>query len=207
MKKILLSLTALSLILVSCGEDKKEDTTAKEAAVFMVDETSTTLKWTAYKTTAKKGVGGEFTQVNLTEVPESDTEEKALDGVKFSVPISSIYTNNESRDMKIAKFFFGTMTNTELLSGEFKNLEGDNKEGHGVISIKMNDVSCDLPFDYTLSENQYDITSVLNIASFKAEASLDSLNEVCYDLHKGADGISKTWPDVAINASIKVKSK
>lgn len=207
MKKILLSLTAFSLILGSCGgpEKKVEQEVDKGPVTYSVNEESPTLKWTAYKTTAKVGVGGEFKTITLTEVPMADKAEKALEGVKFSVPVSGIHTNNESRDTKIAKFFFGTMLNTELLSGKFTNLEGDNKAGQGIIKLKMNNVLCDLPFEYTFSGNKYDIKSELNIASWKAEASLDSLNNACYDLHKGADGISKTWPDVSITASVKVK--
>jgi hypothetical protein len=35
--------------------------------------------------------------------------------------------------------------------------------------------------------------------NWNAQHAVDSLNIVCKDLHKAADGISKTWNDVAIN--------
>ena len=97
------------------------------------------------------------------------------------------------------------MKNTELISGTFKNIEGDNQKGQGLIALKMNDVICDLPFDYKVEGKVINIESVLNIRSWKAEEALDSLNQACYDLHKGEDQISKTWEDVNISASIEYK--
>lgn len=208
MKKIFLSLAIASAVLVSCGENKEEahNTEVAEAA-YTVKENTVILKWTAYKTTEKVPVGGEFTKVNLSEIPTATSPEKSVEGLKFSIPVSSVFTNNEDRDNKLINLFFGVMDNTELISGEFVTVEGNDKEGHGVINLKMNNVPCDLPFDYTIENNDMNISSVLNIKSWKAEAALDSLNQACYDLHKGADGISKTWEDVTISASVEFEKK
>lgn len=208
MKKIFLSLAIISAVLVSCGENKEEAHNTEVAEVgYTVKENTVILKWTAYKTTDKVPVGGEFTKVNLSEVPTATSPEKSVEGLKFSIPVSSLFTNNEDRDNKLINLFFGIMDNTELISGEFTTIEGNDKEGHGVINLKMNNVPCDLPFDYTIENNEMNISSVLNIKSWKAEAALDSLNQACYDLHKGADGISKTWEDVTISASVEFEKK
>ena len=37
--------------------------------------------------------------------------------------------------------------------------------------------------------------------------ALASLNKACYDLHTGSDGVSKTWEDVAIKASVQLEQK
>jgi hypothetical protein len=44
-----------------------------------------------------------------------------LNGAQFSIPVSSLFTNDATgtRDPKILKFFWST-ENTELISGEFK---------------------------------------------------------------------------------------
>lgn len=209
MKKLLLALSLASLTVVSCGEskEKKEDKSGNENTTFSAKKNTTILKWTAFKTTEKLPVGGEFTKVELTEVPSSDKKHLAIEGLGFSIPVSSVYTNNESRDTKIKNLFFGVMDNTELISGAFKNIEGNDKEGHGVVSIKMNSVKCDVPFDYTIDGNEFKIKSTANILSWKAQNALDSLNKACYNLHKGADGISKTWEDVEINASVELEEK
>ncbi|MFT4683638.1 MAG: hypothetical protein ACI863_000230, partial [Flavobacteriales bacterium] len=35
----------------------------------------------------------------------------------------------------------------------------------------------------------------------------NSLNKICFDLHKGQDGISKTWNEVNIDVSTYIKVK
>lgn len=207
MKKIFLSLILASALLVSCGENKEEANTETTEAGYSIKENSIILKWTAYKTTEKLPVGGEFTKVYVTDLPVAQSPEKALEGLNFSVPVSSIFTDNDSRDSKLKEFFFGIMDNTELISGSFTTIQGNEKEGHGVMNIKMNNVPCDLPFDYIIDNNVMNIESVLNIKSWKAENALDSLNVACYDLHKGPDGVSKTWEEVSISASVEFEKK
>jgi hypothetical protein len=203
MKKIFLSLILASALLVSCGEKKEEATEKTIEAGYSIKENSIILKWIAYKTTEKIPVGGEFTKVNVTDLPVATSPEKSIEGLNFSIPVSSLFTNNESRDYKLKNLFFGVMDNTELISGSFTTIEGNDKEGHGVINLKMNNIPCDLPFDYTIEGNVINIESELNVKSWKAENALDSLNKACYDLHKGADGVSKTWEDVSITASVE----
>ena len=38
----------------------------------------------------------------------------------------------------------------------------------------------------------------MDLKNWNAIDALNALNKVCFDLHKGADGVSKTWEDVAI---------
>jgi hypothetical protein len=206
MKKIFLTFLAASTLFISCNNEEKKDKANTEEA-FSIKKNSIILKWTAYKTTEKAPVGGEFTKVNVTDIPQANSPEKSLEGLNFSIPVSSIFTNNETRDNKLQSFFFGAMDNTEFLSGTFTAIEGDNKEGHGVINLKMNNIPCDLPFDYTIDKTVINIASTLNLKYWKAEPALDSLNKACLDLHKGADGISKTWEEVTINASVDFEVK
>jgi len=208
MKKIFLSLIIASAFLVSCGDTKKESHNNDTAeAGYSIKENTVVLKWTAYKTTEKLPVGGEFTKVNVSEIPTASSPEKSIEGLNFSIPVSSLFTDNESRDGKLKKLFFGVMDNTELISGSFTTIEGNDKEGKGVINLKMNNVNSDLPFNYTITDNVIDIESSLNINSWNAQTALDSLNKACYELHKGADGVSKTWEDVSINASVEFEEK
>ena len=70
MKKISVLLIALTISITSCKKEKKEtenDATTKTVAVdkFVVKPEATSVKWTAYKTTEKKPVGGEFSVLNF----------------------------------------------------------------------------------------------------------------------------------------------
>lgn len=202
MKKISLFVMVLILGLTSCKNEKKDTKTETiETAVtkqFVIKPEATSVKWTAYKTTEKKGVGGEFTTVNFDE-KSGNSPEEALNGLSFSIPISSVFTNDPSntRDAKIKEFFFGAMLDTELLNGTIKYVNNAY-----VASLTMNGVTNDLPLYITITdERRIRLTGTMNLKDWNALEALASLNKVCYDLHKGADGISKTWEDVAIEVS------
>lgn len=202
MKKISLFVLVLILGLTSCKNEKTDTKTetieALETEQFVIKPEATSVKWTAYKTTEKKGVGGEFTTVNFDE-KSGNSPEEALNGLNFSIPISSVFTNDPSntRDAKIKEFFFGAMLDTELLNGTIKYVNNAY-----VASLTMNGVTNDLPLDINITdERRVSLTGTMNLKDWNALEALASLNKVCYDLHKGADGISKTWEDVAIEVS------
>jgi hypothetical protein len=196
MKKIALItvLALLSITTISCKTDKKNEKNSAEK-LYSVEPLTTKISFTAYKTTEKIGVQGQFTKVNFNNIKKSITPREALNGTEFSIPISSLFTNNEDRDSKIMKLFFGVMDNTELLSGNIE-LTSDTE---GIATIKMNNITKSFPVKCTLNGKMASFTGVLNVEDWNAQAALESLNITCFDLHKGADGISKTWSEVKID--------
>lgn len=203
MKKISLLFIAITLSLTSCKQEKKETKTettteAATAAKFVVKPEATTVKFTAYKTTDKVGVGGEFTTIKFEE-QSGDTPEAALNNLNFSIPVSSLFTNDptNTRDAKIKAAFFGAMLDTDLITGSLKY-----ENGSAVVSITMNGETQNLPMDVVITdERRVTFTGTMNLADWKALDALASLNKACEALHTGADGVSKTWEDVAIEVS------
>ena len=202
MKKITFSfLICLFVIqLSSCKKEThktktpKEVTTEKKEVKFSLENAENIIKWTAYKTTDKIPVKGQFKKVSISSGGKGDNLKEAIHNTEFSVPVSSLFTNDSSRDYKIKKFFFGVMDKTELLSGKLV-LENDSL---GYTDITMNGVQKKLPFNYSIDGKKFMMSATMKISDWKAEKALNSLNTVCKDLHKGADGVSKTWDDVII---------
>ena len=203
MKKISILFLAMAVSLASCKNEKKDNTTtetvATETAVqYVVKPEATSVKWTAYKTTEKKPVGGEFKVLRFDEKAGS-TPEEALNNLSFSIPVSSVFTNDatNTRDVKIKTSFFGAMLDTELLTGTIKYLDGAYSA-----SITMNGITSDLPLEVKITEERRVVmTGVMDLKEWDALDALESLNKVCFDLHKGPDGVSKTWEDVAIEVN------
>ena len=186
----------------SCNSDKKEElkTTKLEkesTAAFVLNDANNSVEWTAYKTTEKVPVKGKFTKVDVTSGGEGNSVKEAINNAEFSIPISSIFTSDSSRDYKIRKFFFGVMENTKLLSGKLV-IENDSL---GYADITMNGITEKLPFSYLIKDKKFSMTTKMDVLNWNAKSSLDSLNLICKELHKGLDGISKTWSEVAINIS------
>ena len=208
MRKISILLLAITLsVFVSCKEEKKETTTTevvKTTKQFVVKPEATSVKWTAYKTTDKVGVNGEFTTVKFDN-KSGATPEEALNNLSFSIPVSSLFTNDatNTRDAKIKNSFFGSMIDTDLISGTLKY-----KDSKYVASLTMNGVTHDLPLEVGIEdERRVTLKGTMDLNNWNAIEALNALNKVCFDLHKGADGVSKTWEDVAIQIETYLREK
>src|SRR6056297_4252523 len=121
MKKI--QIAALGLLLVaafSCKQTKKEEKTEEAVATYSIVEDSTDVRFTAYKTTDKVPVGGTFQEIELTYTA-GETPMETLNGLEFTIPVSSLFTNDPTkvRDPKIIEFFFEKMAETQSITGTF----------------------------------------------------------------------------------------
>ena len=205
MRKIILYTILLSMIMiVSCKEKKTEPSKSKATHLnYSIDLENTVLNWTAYKTTDKIPVKGVFQEIKIKNNKASSTVVDVLDGLEFEIPVSAIFSNDSIRDWKLREYFFGVMKNTLILKGKFNT--GEN--GKGIIDMTMNGLSKDLPFTFIVNGNEITLNATMDLDTWQAQTAIASLNVVCNDKHKGDDGISKTWNEVAINAQIKVVSK
>lgn len=201
MKKIILAILVLSISIsaISCKKNAPKENKTEQG--FTVDSNKSEINWTAFKTTDKVPVKGKFTQLNITKSSTGKTYADALNGTEFSIPVSSIFSNNADRDNKLKTLFFGVMKNAEILSGTIHIVDATS----GYVDFSMNSVIEKLVFSYTTTENSIEIKSIMDTNSWQAQTAIESINNACLDLHKGADGVSKTWSDVAIDLSVYFK--
>lgn len=210
MKKI--QIAALSILFItafSCKQNKKEEKTEEQteemASAYSIVQDSTSVNFTAYKTTDKVPVGGTFKKVEL-KYSAGETPMETLNGLEFSIPVSSLFTNDptEVRDPKIIEFFFEKMAETQTITGTFMFSEDKSCS----VKLSMNGVTTDLPMEYEImDDNQVNFSGVMDLKQWDALNALASLHEACEILHTGPDGVSKTWEEVAINASVLLEQK
>ena len=200
MKKIAVFAFAVAILTTSCKKDEKTETVTEpipEVSGLKIITDSTKVNWTAFKTTEKVAVGGSFRTIELKDTKTGETPEEVLEGAAFSIPISSLFTDNADRDSKLLKFFFGTLKNTELLAGTL-----NFREGKCYMTLTMNDVTKQIVTEYVYENNLFTLTSTLNLVEFGGEKAVNAINEACLALHKGKDGVSKTWNLVDIKGSV-----
>lgn len=191
---------AVSFFAVSCKKEEKVETPIEEAVVetgLKIVSDSTKVNWVAYKTTDKVAVKGSFTQIELKNTHEGTTPEAILEGASFSIPVSSLFTNDSERDSKLRQFFFGALNDTEIIGGVINFVEGKT-----ILMISLNGVVKPIEVTSTFENNRFSLNGNLNLEDFGAQQAIESINNVCADLHKGADGVSKTWSEVAISGSV-----
>ena len=195
MKKIYLLVLVIitGTVFVSCKKTVKEEMPLT-AKTYTVMADSTIINWTAYKTTAKVPVKGQFSAITIENVKKDSTVLGALNGLKFKIPVTSLFTNDTIRDGKLKKFFFGAMENTSVIKGTVLL----NNENTSTVELTMNGITRELPIAYIITDNRVTIVGNMDLDNWQAKAALEALNVVCKDLHTGDDGITKTWSDVKI---------
>ncbi|MGO3690936.1 MAG: hypothetical protein ACTJF0_10805 [Psychroflexus halocasei] len=214
MKRISLYLfVAVLSVTMSCQKNNKAESSEKQTKTELKESEETKkeslkltpqkteLTWTAYKTTDKTPVNGTFNTLKFKEQTGNDVHE-LFNNLEFSIPVSSLFTNDDTgtRDPKIKESFFGKMIDPDMLKGK---IMVDNEEYK--VQINMNGETNTIPLKVEVSDsNEVTMTGTMELKDWKALDALSSLNEACFDLHKGGDGVSKTWEDVALEVKAQL---
>ena len=207
MKKSFVALLALSLLfsVVSCEQFQKKGNDKNpfdlSGKMYSVEAKTTTVFWTGYKTTAKTPVKGQFAKVDIANVKKAKTAREAIDGITFSIPVSSLFSKDEARDSKLKEFLFGVMDKTEFITGTIHVVNDSIANA----DVRMNAVSHTVPLKYFIDGQMMSMDANIDLSDWKALDALASLHKVCEEKHTGDDGVSKTWSEVGIHIASYLK--
>jgi hypothetical protein len=185
--------------LASCGgnsEVKKTTEAPKEEAKLKYDYISTIIQFGGFKTTDKIEVKGKFEKFTVSNTNEGLTGKEVFEGSTIAIATSSVNTNNADRDKKISTLFFGSMVGTDSIHASVKSI--DEAKGEITLGLDLNAVEKDLVLAYEQSGDTVRAAGTIDLITFEAQPAVDEINKACYDLHKGADGVSKTWSEANI---------
>ena len=204
-----LSTFILASFFVGCSSPEQQDQTSEteeltkgESCLYEVITDSTSMTWTAYKTTDKVGVSGTFDQIELKGLEKADDVFGVFANSGFSISVGSVNSANPDRDKKITEHFFGTMLETAELTGRVASLTSDKAE----VVMVMNGISMKQEMDLeTDGETYVKMSADLDLNNWNLAQSLGALNEICFDLHKGADGESKLWDEARVELKVMLK--
>lgn len=192
----------MAILFFSCntsGKKKKDNQVVEKIQTYSIDTSGLSLKWTAYKFTDKLGVSGTFDSIVLNTKNNSGTIEILLRDAEMIIPTALVNSANQIRDPKLRTAFFKVF-NTDTIRGKILDAE----QGIGSLELKMNNLSNDLKYTYSLKTDTLFLNTHFDLMQWNGEAALKSLNKECYDLHIGNDGISKLWPDVDVSIKFPI---
>jgi len=200
MKNVIIS--AIVVLFAASGLSASQKSGCELAQVGAVE-----VSWTGYKTEKKVGVGGVFDSVVYTPVAKSGENFRSiLVGSSVVIDTSSVNSKNEGRDEKLAKFFFGMMSDKNI-NAKIVDIKADKRVKDaprtGVVSveIEMNGVKKKVPMKYSFSDDIFEAKGVIDILDFSAGDALSSINKACFDLHEG-----KTWSEAGIAFKTKIEA-
>ncbi len=208
MKKSTILIAFLGLSFFSCEKQHVEEPVAEQVENQATMEEPTEIvngvirqsmiEWTGYKTNEKIGVSGKFDVVQVKNVQEGNTPEQVLEGAEIYAMINTLNSDNQARDQKLKDILFGTMRQTGQVKGVLKFR--DNKT---FLTLTMNKESKEYEVKSTFEKNIFTIEADVDLLDFNANTAVEALNAACLELHKGADGVSKTWSEVHIKGQIE----
>ena len=212
--KLIVGVMIFPILFIACGSESEKDSKVEstengssESCLYSYDKEGSSVNWIAFKTMQRVAVGGSFDSV-LVSLPDSVRSPKeALKNASFSIITSSVFTNNTIRDGTIRNYFFSKLKNDGNIEGNIRIVEGDDKAGSGTVALSINDFKRDIGFKYTIEGDVILIKTKITLSSFEGDEAVQSLNTECKDLHAGADGVSKLWPDIEIEVKAALKKK
>jgi hypothetical protein len=166
-----------------------------------------TVSWTAFKTTAKSPVTGKFKLVEWQATKNSAKSlNQLLKNLEARVLFSDSSTDAPPRDQTLfQKFFLQISKNRFVKYGALavvKKVHLDENTGVGTVTLDLTIGSMTKTIEaYASFKDQVlKLKWTIDLLQWGLKKAHASLHEACYDLHKGPDGVSKTWTEVEIVA-------
>ncbi len=207
MKKILVTGLLLGL-LFTCQSPKKNKQKPQEdspkslqTTKWELNEDASSIYWTGYKTTGKIPVKGVFQNFKIKGVKSATNLAEILKNAQVQINVYSIFSDNEDRDKKLIGDLFEYMTDTENIYARVEKITKDSIW----VNIHMNAHEKIVPM-FLQMDNQKGVVQLNGridlLKDFAAAKALNKFHKACFDKHTGKDGVSKTWPEVAIAARL-----
>jgi len=171
---------------------------------FAADPAQAKLEWTAYKTTEKVGVTAGFQAIQYQFPKSGKTVPSLLQGASASIDSLSVESGNPIRNDNLKKAFFGLLKNKGKMAAKITQVKGTDEAGSAEVSLSFNQKKKTVPMTYTVANGVLTAMGSIDVLDFNGSKALKALNELCYELHKGKDGVSKTWSDVALKVSLPI---
>lgn len=161
----------------------------------------------AYKTNEKLPVKGRFSLTDIRGAVRAKTIPEILKSLTAEVDLGSLETDNPARNQTLLTSFFKNLAGGLKAHGRVNSVKGDDTHGDFQLMLKFNGVEKPVKMTYTLdAQTGFEAVGVVDVLSeFKAHAAFKALQTACSELHKGKDGVSKTWSEVRITLKAPVK--
>ena len=203
------TLTILIFILfISCGRNNNKEVQQEkiktELDTYKLDMANTKVIWNGYKTNDKAKVVGYFNEFSCDrENQEFSSIDELVSGLKFSIKSSSSLSGDPIRDKNLKDHFFKYLTDEFVINGTLAQPINDSIDVTfdvlGQTRILRFGCQYNIVPDSDNSDYMIEISGSIDLESqFGALQAFNAISKKCYDLHKGADGVSKTWKQVDV---------
>ena len=196
------------ILFISCGRNNNKEVQQEkiktELDSYQIDIENTKVIWNGYKTNDKVKVVGYFDEFSCDrQDQEFSSIEELVSGLKFSIKSSSSVSGDPIRDKNLQDHFFSYLTKDFVINGTLGQPINDSIDVDFIIlgQTKTLRFGCQYNIvpDSPNSDYLIEIHGSIDLESqFGGLQAFNAISKKCHDLHKGADGVSKTWRQVDV---------
>lgn len=185
-------------------EEVQQEDIISEGSSYQLDIENTKVIWSGYKTNDKIKVVGYFDEFSCDrENKQFSSIEDLVTGLKFSIKSSSSVSGDVIRDQNLQDHFFKYLTENFVINGNLGPPSNDSIDVTFDVFGKTKITRLGFTHEKTpgcsYDDHMVEIKGSINLQSqFDALKAYNAISNKCYDLHKGPDGVSKTWKQVDI---------
>jgi len=201
--KIIPHLLSLSFLL-SCNtaqeqnikvEEKKNETVKPDTCIYSFSDSTIKLFWAGYKTTDKLKVLGSFQEITTNHADQKFSSiEDLVNGITFSINSNSSESGDPIRDANLRDYFFNYLTDNFQINGHIS----EYNDAFVTANIDVLGIDRQVKFSHSVANNVLKMRALISLEELGANIAYSSISDKCYELHKGPDGISKTWDEVNV---------
>ena len=196
----------------SCVNEKKTNKKIEpinkiesDNCLFSTNLKQTQVIWSGYKTTDKIKVTGKFNRFKSAKIQKNNeykSIQDLIEGLDFVIDVGSSSSGDEIRDSNLKDYFFNLLAKKLTITGKFEKLEKDSVN----VLLKLFGQEKRFKLQAFYENDLLQIKGTINILNqLGANKAFESISNKCYELHKGPDGISKTWSDVEVFIKAPIK--
>ena len=193
-----------SFVLISCNtsqeknikvDDKKELEAKVDECIYSFSDSTIKLFWAGYKTTDKLKVIGSFQEIKTNHSGQKFSSiDELVNGITFSINSKSSESGDPIRDANLRDYFFSYLTDNFQINGDVL----EYNDAFITANIDVLGMERQVKFTHSIVNNILKLRALISLDELGATKAFNSISAKCYDLHKGADGVSKTWDEVNV---------
>ena len=205
--KIQYFIILFTIVFFSCNnnnnQEAKQENIITERDSYQFDIENTKVIWNGYKTNDKIKVVGYFDEFSCDrENQEFNSIDELVNGLTFSIKSSSSLSGDPIRDKNLQDHFFSYLTKEFLINGTLGQPINDSIDVTFDVFGQKRTLRFGCQYNIIPGSNSdymIEISGSIDLESqFGGLKAFNAISKKCYDLHKGADGVSKTWKQVDV---------
>ena len=196
------------IVFFSCNNNNTQEAKRKNSQIsensYQLSIENTKVIWNGYKTNDKLKVVGYFDEFSCDrEEQKFSSIDELVNGLQFSIKSSSSVSGDPIRDKNLEDHFFSYLTKDFVINGTLGQPINDSIDVDFIIlgQTKTLRFGCQYSIvpDPLNSDYLIEIRGSIDLESqFGGLQAFNAISKKCHDLHKGADGVSKTWKQVDV---------